>query len=447
MKNILAPAKYIFTPPFQPLPDGRIPYLVDENRRFRPAIGYGILPPPPRVIQRLDQDEPGDQEATGIEQFLFDRYANNIKDLDESAAVGLPYVHIKMQTPISIPGEVPKFDLEDEINRSKRCRKAAAVLLEPKTTDIYYSVLHCMKFWCERCGGKRGFLHKRRKGYTYRKINRGRLPKGKEEIIAASDGWNVRQFVFTVPEKDRYLFHSWDGLNKLSGVVRRVIRDSFPGSRVQAAIQLTGDKNLLKFHPHVHVLIFYRKGEIGRARLAPAVLDAIKNRYARGLRRLGCSGVRGPDEEINGKRVDVHYNFATTPAQVLHLINYITRPMSQAHLEAWQGSEAGQGMIDLCVQELKGFQYLRNWDRWAGCNYYDFEDAVRETASVIGSPVIFAGSVPIERINELIVAGQVKKVGDDLYRQPGRLLADYLPRGWIINLKEGVNYASDFDRA
>ena len=443
--NQLSPENIYFHPPFSPFPGGEIPYKLDQNLRYRSEPGCDDGPPVLPGSQCLNDPEPWDRDLANLQPSLFDQYANNINEIGLDDGEGSPYLDIKTLTPKPILEEVPKFNLQDEIDRANRCRKAVVALLEPKTTDIYYSVLHCMKFWCFRCGGKGGFIHKRRKGYMYRKINRGHRPKDNDELLKVAAGWEARYFVFPVPEKDRDLFKSWDGLNCLLGVTRRVIRKYFPGSRVTAVPHLFGKKDWVKYHPHVNVTIWYRKDEHVTRKLSHQFLDAMKDSYARGLRCVGCSGVRGPGETIAGKRVVMHYGFKWKPEKVLHLIRYVTRPLGAEHLKAWQASENGQGMIDLCVEQLKGFQFIRHWDRWANCNYQDTEDAVHETASLIGSPVIFAGHVPIERIDELVASGQVKKVGDDLYRQPGRFSADYLPRGRIINLKEGVNHASGFD--
>jgi len=445
MKNRSSPKINYFdrliTPPEGPV----FHYQLDKILPFRPEPGYDDGPPVPPWNDRSNERDPWDPDPLLIQQPLFDPFLNDYEDLDGDGDIPDPYVHLKTLTHKSILEEVPKVSPEDEINRSKRCRTAAVCLLEPKTNDLYHSVMHCMKFCCEGCGGNGGRIHKRRKGYMYRKINRGRRPKDNDELMEAAAGWEVRYFVFPVPEEARHLFKSPEGLNRLLGVARRLIRNFFPKSRVTAVPHLVGRKDKLKYHPHVNVTVWYRKEEHIRRKLPPEQLDAIKDSFARALRRLGCSDVRGPGEKIKGRSVDMHYSFKHKPKNVLHLIRYVMRPLGPEHLKAWQASEDGQGMIDLNLVQLKGFQFIRNWDSWANCNFRETEDAKQEIASDIGASVIFAGYEPIARLNELIAAGQVKKVGDDRYRQPGRFAVDYLPIGRIMGQQEGAGDASGSD--
>ncbi|GAJ18577.1 unnamed protein product, partial [marine sediment metagenome] len=205
----------------------------------------------------------------------------------------------------------------------------------------------------EDCGGEGKKVHKRRDSRMYKKINGGKLPEDFEALFRVADSWLVRQLVFTVPGKDRHLFASSDDLNRLSDVVKRVTKAFFPDSRVLAAVQTIGDKDLCKFHPHLHVLIFERKRPGLKYKITPERLSSVKDLYATGLRRLGCSDVRGPGEAIAGKRVDVHYNYASDGAQVLKKIRYLNRPLGPEHLAAWRQDVDGQAMIDLHVRELK----------------------------------------------------------------------------------------------
>ncbi|GAI68631.1 unnamed protein product [marine sediment metagenome] len=135
---------------------------------------------------------------------------------------------------------------------------------------------------------------------------------------------------------------SWEGLNKLSGVVNRIMKEFFPGSRVLAYIHTVGDQDLSKFNPHINVHIFEPKKNGGRLKLAPEKLIAISDRVARGLRRLGCSGVHGRGEDKPGVTVNYEYSYAKEIKQVMFKIEYMTRPLGPEHLEAWRQDTDGQ---------------------------------------------------------------------------------------------------------
>ncbi|GAI68592.1 unnamed protein product [marine sediment metagenome] len=410
-----------------PLQGGKIPYILDENLRFRPEPGFDDGSPAGPLDKCWNDPEPWAPETPPEQLPLIEQYINDISDLGRDEWLQESYLEHLTQTHIPICDETPEFDLKSEMSTPEKCSKVYNSLYARLSTNLYHVLLHCMKFWCEKCGGKKKKIHKRRKKLTYRKINRGKTIMNRAEIRAAAGRWVIRQFVFTVPEKDRYRFMSREGLNKLFGVARRTIKDLFPGSRVHAYMHTVGDKDLLKFNPHVNVHIFLPKGEGVKLKLSPEILDAVKDRFARGLRNLGCSDIRGPGESITGKMVDVHYSYASKGRKVLHKINYMTRPLGPEHLEAWRQNIDGQKMIDLHVQELKGFQYMRSWDRWAGCNYYDTESTIKEVESVIGEPVEHIGFTPASDIQKMITAGILEKIGEDLYMQRSKVKRNRSP--------------------
>ena len=191
-------------------------------------------------------------------------------------------------------------------------------------------------------------------------------------------------------------------------------------------------------------MTFYRKGEHPRLRITSERLASVKDIYAQELRAIGFEGVRGPGESIEGKLVDVHYNFASKVNQVLHLVNYVTRPLGVEHLKAWQESENGQKMIALCVCELKGFRFIRYWGKWAGCRYADKQDVIGEVKSVINEPVKYLGYIHMVALQGLIRSGKVEKRGRDLYARPGPFTADCWLQKNYPERKEGVNHASGF---
>jgi len=417
MKNNLSPAIKRDLPPFPPFSGGGIHPLFDQSVYFGPQSGTddGTLVKTPskgRFYANIKALENWHRERESYKDLVYKIKVSNIDEQLKTA-----YLERLTQTRISILDEAPEFDLKSEISASKICSTAYNSLFAPLSGDLYHTLLHCMKFWCPFCGGRNKKIHNRRKKLMLRKLNRGRVPKNRAEFRAVANEWLLRQFVLTVPEDDRFRFASREDINKLSGVARRTIKEFYPGQRVVAYIHTVGDDNPRKFNPHINVQIFYRKRDGVRLKETPEKLNAIKDRWARGLRRLGCSDVRGPGEDIAGKRVDVQYSFATKPRKVLFKIRYMTRPLGPEEFGAWHWDDNGKELMDLHVRQLKGFQFIRNWDRWAGCNYYDTEDAVKETESIAGEPLRFIGYTSPFTIKALFDAGKLAKIGKDLYRQ------------------------------
>jgi len=401
--------------PFLPLTGDKIPYILDENLRFRPEPGCDDGPPANPWDKCWTEPEPWAPEPPRSQVLLFEQYVNNIKELGLDEWPEDPYLEYLTHSCISIEDRTPKFDLEREILASKICRKGCVSLYEPESTNSYYKVLHCMRWWCFFCGGKGKKIHKKRKRRVFRKLNSGWYPVNRAEIRAAAGKYNLMQFVFTVPEKDRYKFMSWEGLNKLSGVVKRMMKDFFPGSRVLVYIHIVGDKDPSKFNIHINVHIFEPKKNGRRLKLTPEKLIAISDRWARGLRRLGCSGIHGRGEDMPGVTVNYKYNYAKGIRQVLHKIRYMTRPLAPEHLKLWRQDVDGQKMIDLCVRELKGFQFLRSWGKWARNKYSDTENVKQEVEDTVGRELKFAGYVSMSVILEKLKAGRLEKIDEDLY--------------------------------
>ncbi len=167
--------------------------------------------------------------------------------------------------------------------------------------------------------------------------------------------------------------------------------------------------------------IFEPKKAGGRLKLTPGKLVAISDRWARGLRHLGCSGVHGRGEDIPGVTVNYEYQYARKVEQILHKIKYMTRPLSPEHLEAWRQDIDGQKMIDFCVRELKSFRFLRGWDRWGRKKYSDKENIKQEVEDVIGRELEFKDYVSMSVVLEKLKDGIVEKIGEDLYVERSRL--------------------------
>jgi hypothetical protein len=438
----LSPENIYFHPPFYPFPGGEIPYKLDQNLRYRSEPGCDDGPKAFPWDESWNEPEPWDRDPVNLQPSLFDQYVNDINEIGLDDGEGSPYVQPLAQVRIPEPSAMPIFDMKSELSIIKRCRTAVASLYGMKTGSIYYAPMKCDRFWCPECGGRHGFIHERRKNSAYTKMNHGRLPKNRAERRKAVRGWLVGQGVFTVPADVPEKLMTREGVNEIFGAAKRTMKHFEPDTNMVAGLQVCGDKHPENLHIHTHVLTFHPRGEHPRLRITPERLASVKDIYAQELRAIGFEGVRGPGEAIEGKLVDVHYNFEFEIGKVLHLVNYATRPLGAEHLKAWQESEKGQEMIDLCVRQLKGFRFIRYWGKWAGCRYADKQDVIGEVRSVINEPVKYLGYIHMAALQGLIRSGKVEKRGRDLYARPGPFSADSWPQKNDPERKAGVNYAS-----
>jgi len=163
--------------------------------------------------------------------------------------------------------------------------------------------MRCKKQYCPRCGGKNGYLHKVKIAHIEKKLSG----------IGISF---IRYFVFTIPEYLRGRFLSKEMMNKLFGIVQRIIerelgvlireRKTKKGverkyhlqKRVLATLELFGD--IKAFNPHVNVLIYEPVKSKCSLSLPEDLLKRIKNSYKRALAAL-------LKERI--ETVDVHYEY------------------------------------------------------------------------------------------------------------------------------------------
>ncbi len=417
MINKLSPDEKKLASPFLSLPGEKISYILDENLRFRPEPGCDPEPVPEQLPLVMDDPEPWAPEQVPDQLPSVMEYTNDINDLGWNEGGVVPYLEDLTLTGIPVYLQSPEFDLKEEISTSGKCSKVYNSLFGRLSGDLYQVVLHCMKFWCDICGGWGKKIHKRRQKLMYKKTNRGRVVKNPAELLSILSKWNIQEIVYPLPKKDRYKFASWEGLNQIFGSGKRTTREHFPNSRVVAYMHTVGKYSPYEFHPHVHVVILTPKKEGVRLQRTKAELAALRDSWARSLRRLGCSDVRGPGENIAGKLVNLKYLYARNAARVLQKIKYECRPLGPKHLKAWQESPGGQEMVDLHVRELKGFQFIRNWDRWANCNYSDTEDAVKEFESVFGEPLEHIGYTPAFVVREMFKAGKLEKISEDVYVQ------------------------------
>lgn len=408
-------------------PGAELPYTIVENLVYRPEPGYDDGPRMLPGDKSWHDPEPWDFESAKRQQPLFGQILNDYDEMggyEESELSLCPSPDVSWD---SEPLEPVKFDLESELSRPERCRKGVVCLTGEWTGSVYYAPLHCMRFWCPQCGGKGGFIRDRRRNWGYAKMNHGKVPRTAAERKAVANRYQVGQLILTTPEKIPDNLKGPDGVRAICGALKRTVKRFFPDENIMVNFQMCGDKHPERLHIHPHALIFYRKEEHQRLRLAPEKLAAIKDRLAQELRAIGFEGIRGPGEQIEGKLVDVRYNFASTAEQVMHKINYATRPLGPEHLKAWQASENGPAMIDLNVRGLKGFRAMRFWGPWAGCRYKDEQDVKAEVQSVVGEPLQYNGLIGINTLQDLIQSAKVRKIGRDFYVWPGPFAAGRSP--------------------
>lgn len=289
------------------------------------------------------------------------------------------------------------FQIDQELYKLNLCGNAAVIHEGQTTHKNYYHKMRCKKHFCPICGGKKGVIHKTRIQAVNKRVD---LTK-----------YNLRQFVFTVPEECREVFRSRAGLNRLLSAGKRLVQKAFgKDSAAIGYIHLFGDPrpedpgHELKFNPHVNIHIV----ENGQKalKLDPLFLDRIKKAWLRSLVHMGCSGIDS---------VDVHYSFRIKERHKRHSLKYMSRP-------TW-GSEHIQdaALQYLLVVELKGFQYIRFWGALANSNYKETEfqttaEEKVEFESVVGEKLRKIGFDSCVNFRKMIQDGMIKEiVKDKLY--------------------------------
>lgn len=183
----------------------------------------------------------------------------------------------------------------------------------------YLKVIFCGKDWCENC---RDLTHKRRQARLMPKV--ATMEKG---------GY----FIFTVPEEMRDFYQVKENLSELRTYLRRKLKRIFPDLRAITRWHWFGEKDLLKYHPHLNILVDSLQ------RIDKETLDKIKSDYKRGLERF--TGTRLE------KKVNVYYQFLTTKERIYHKLNYITRPTFLVYQK------------DLAMR-LKGYRNSSTWGKF-----------------------------------------------------------------------------------
>jgi len=231
----------------------------------------------------------------------------------------------------------PAADPEDEISEIYYRGDPAGVQLELacpgwgvvgecEDGHHYAKELICGREWCNGCGGNNGKAHQRRKAAW--------LPR-------ATQMRRMGYFVITIPPEIRDQFRSIAKLRAFGKALKRVMKrhgfsrglrryhffgEDHPGHGLQ------GD-GMPVYHPHLNVLV-----EAGH--LSKAKIEAI---------RQSVANVLG----VVLARVNVHYSYAKSVPEMLHLVKYVLRPT----FEQWEWDPE-------MAHRVLGFRHTLGWGTW-----------------------------------------------------------------------------------
>lgn len=327
-----------------PLPDGKSEIFEDDLKgvitSFNPEVHFSD------VIIKDFEIVPRRKEKN-IEKLLFRERITGKSFVEQEN--GSPYLEYNAQT----QGDL---EIEYKVNLQNQCQKSVVWFIGENTGDQYVKKIDCRKQWCPVCGGKGGTIHKSRLHSIFNRFD--------------VDKYNLRQFVFTIPESLRELFLDRENLNLLISYVKQTIERFFgvpvfdkkghiKKYKLEKGIifylHLFGDNEPGVYKPHINVHILEDKKE--KLALDNSVLESIKKYYLRKIKKF--------DETLT--TVDVHYKFRITKGQVLHALKYMSRPWNREDFEAIKN----ENLKKLLVVDLNGFQYLRFLGALSNCNYKD----------------------------------------------------------------------------
>jgi len=248
----------------------------------------------------------------------------------KDSAVALKYDDFKSETRKRRKSETT---VSFEEMKPKMCQKMLREFQGYKTGRKAWVLVSCGKQWCYHCGGVDGKIHQRRKATV--------LSQLKIDDIA------IRELIFSVPERFRWLFFSRKGINQLVKAVKRIKEKYYGKKETIVNIHLFGDYevNPQKFHPHINLQIIEDKG----SDLFEKRLKEIKKTWIRALQHMGCEGLR---------TIDVKYYMVRERSELLKALMYMCRPHDVEHYENLSYEEKEFYMI-----EMKGFNFLRRWGK------------------------------------------------------------------------------------
>jgi hypothetical protein len=203
-----------------------------------------------------------------------------------------------------------------------------AVIGQCENTHTYAREIICNREWCsdEGCGGNHGKAHNRRIAHY--------LPKAQQLPLAG-------YMVLTIPPELRHKYKTQTALARLGTAARRMFqRQGFDRGLRRwhffgdpPSDQLPTAQDNMNYHPHLNVLL-------PAGFLSESQLDAIRSAWGRIL-------------DAPKKRINIWYEYRTTPQEIVHTLNYILRPT----FLFWQWNQP-------LAWELLGFRNTQTWGRW-----------------------------------------------------------------------------------
>jgi len=177
-----------------------------------------------------------------------------------------------------------------EIKKQRRCKRTVLELYSKKINKFIYIPIFCNKWWCYKCSGYNGRIHK------------ARIDSVSNRLILKEIA--IRQFVFTIPYELREHFTNRQALQAFFNIVHRLI-DRYFGidvsngkakkkSRLDKGViaylhLFGGDKSFDPdlFNPHVNVHIIEKRSAFvnkKKLRIPKKILHAIKHSYRKALK-------------------------------------------------------------------------------------------------------------------------------------------------------------------
>lgn len=295
------------------------------------------------------------------------------------------------------------IDFKYQENIVSQCGKSVVWLQGQDTENFFIKKIDCRKSWCPVCGGKGGKIHNSRLHAILKRVN--------------PEKYNLRQFVFTVPEQLREILKTRENLEKLVQLAKKTIEKFFGDPVFDAAghvkkyklkngvieyLHLFGDEAPGVFKPHVNIHIFEDKKV--RLKLDASVLDSIKKYWLKKLKIF--------DETLS--IADVHYCFRDSVRKNVHSLKYMARPWSSTDYSEIQD----ENLKRLLVLDLSGFLYVRFWGNMSNRKYkdeMDLSEIQNEVALRAGEKVNFLGVAPFD-FDSWSKSGRLEDWGDGLYR-------------------------------
>ncbi|MBA7536560.1 hypothetical protein ES705_28824 [subsurface metagenome] len=308
-------------------------------------------------------------------------------------------VKIKGGNSFSRDEETDKLEeLREAWWHSNLCDKFANQFYGARTGKKVYGFMSCLRWWCDSCGRKGG------------RINLKRAARVRKALKLDLKDVLMRQAVFTVPQGDTEAFEARHALSALLRMAERVVKKQFPGLPCVAALHLFGKKSGIRYHPHVHILIFDKRGQ-------PFMLPVEDiNRMREQWRRALQMYVKHPIKVVNWK-----LSWIEEPEKMLHRIRYLTRPMPGPAQYHSLGRDLA--LLHFLMVQLRGFMFIRyfNGCRMKGITDPTKADEEREAQTIAGEHLIFVphGQITRQEFDAYYAPGDYEELAPGFYRIHG----------------------------